>query len=425
MLLTRRLVAVNDSTISEEREKTRSMIVIASSAAGWIVSLSYALSSHGGVPFGMRALMWFGYSWLWIAILIASYFFRNKMYYLLLGIISGGYSVIFFEALFFEGMHNHILMYFGVGAVIVALTADHLEVNLTCVVGCILTSIVGYYRHVDSLALFNFLIVQIFLSSLAHIFIYFEKRYLERLQIEKENVEALLRVLNHDINNAVFVISGTAQLMQSHKNAGEGHLDRIVRASDKIIRICENSRKMLALKSTKMAINKETVDLHAVCKEVLTDFESQAREKDISLELMCSGEGSSFLVLGEKHIISDNILMNMLTNAIKFTSANGRIVIFLEREKDKVVVRISDNGIGIPKSLLPNLFNKYTATSRAGVRGEKGTGFGLPNVKFFLNKMGGQIYLRSRSKDDGHTETGTEFTLVFPASAGDNLLKVQ
>ncbi len=405
---------MSDLDLSDERAKTKHLIVVSSSVAGILVSACYAYFAAGDQD--LRSLMWILCGLVWFLILIASFHVKN-MSYMVGSVIAVGYSVIFSEALLYDGINTLILPYFGVGTVIVALSLDRKHVTFTCGIGCLLTVIVCYYRVVSVVALFNFLVILVFLTLLANIFLYFEKRYLERLAIEKENVESLLRILNHDINNHIFVIMGSAQILKEKEAMDMACVDRVLRATDKINRISENSRRLLALKNSKKHMHVEIVDLVKACQEAIVDFETHARRQEVQIEMLPpQGDPDNFLAFADPSVVSDNVLANLISNAIKFTPAGGFVRVSLELVEPHILIHIEDSGIGIPKDLVTKLFEKYEMTSRTGLSGDKGTGFGLPNVKFLVEKMGGEISVKSRCREEGYAQnSGTIFTVALPA----------
>ncbi len=102
------------------------------------------------------------------------------------------------------------------------------------------------------------------------------------------------------------------------------------------------------------------------------------------------------------------IVSNLVSNAVKFTSENGEVSIRGKEKKDTFTVSIKDNGIGIPKNLLKNIFDKFTIARRNGTNGEPTTGLGLSIVKRLTELHKGSIHINSR---DGE---GTTVTISIP-----------
>jgi signal transduction histidine kinase len=86
----------------------------------------------------------------------------------------------------------------------------------------------------------------------------------------------------------------------------------------------------------------------------------------------------------------------------------------------RILIKVIDQGIGIPQNLLETLFSFTTRTTRIGTKGEQGTGFGMPIVKTLLEKMGGTLEVHSQVLEEGQTSEsphGTTFTLRVPQFA--------
>ncbi|MCM8530541.1 MAG: ATP-binding protein [Lentisphaeraceae bacterium] len=115
------------------------------------------------------------------------------------------------------------------------------------------------------------------------------------------------------------------------------------------------------------------------------------------------------MVLGDESSFK-RIFLNLLSNAIKFTPSSGDISMSIVEQGEKALITISDSGIGIPKEMIPKLFDKYTEASRSGTDGEASTGLGMSIVKELIESNKGTITVES-SEDEG-----TTFSLLFPCA---------
>jgi signal transduction histidine kinase len=104
---------------------------------------------------------------------------------------------------------------------------------------------------------------------------------------------------------------------------------------------------------------------------------------------------------------------NIISNAIKFSHPGQTINITAQRGTNDVRVLIEDHGVGIPDKILQHLFRTDQPTSRAGTGGERGTGYGMPVVKAYMNRYGGDIKVESRTAGADGGATGTKVTLTF------------
>jgi len=105
----------------------------------------------------------------------------------------------------------------------------------------------------------------------------------------------------------------------------------------------------------------------------------------------------------------NSVLLNLISNAIKFTNRNGTVTISSNKTKDQIIeICISDTGIGIPKSSFEKLFNVGEKIRSVGTDGELSTGLGLILCKEFVEKHGGKIWAESE------VGKGSVFKIVFP-----------
>ena len=102
----------------------------------------------------------------------------------------------------------------------------------------------------------------------------------------------------------------------------------------------------------------------------------------------------------------ERVISNLISNAIKYTPADGLIEIKVEKANEMLAFSISNSGAPIPESELPQLFNKFSRVSTS--KGKPGTGLGLYIVKRILEALGGNIEISSNTKE------GTKATAIFP-----------
>jgi len=98
-----------------------------------------------------------------------------------------------------------------------------------------------------------------------------------------------------------------------------------------------------------------------------------------------------------------------MSNAIKFSYDNSEIILSCWKEDTFVYLTVEDFGVGMNDELVKNVFKSNVKTNRPGVKGEKGTGFGIPLAYSYMQKYGGDIYVESWEGK------GTRFTLKFKA----------
>lgn len=129
-----------------------------------------------------------------------------------------------------------------------------------------------------------------------------------------------------------------------------------------------------------------------------------AVSKDIALSYEPT---SDLLAMADSRMI-DTVVRNLISNAIKFTNPGGAVSITCQSEKDQLILKIADTGIGMSNERLNKIFHFNETSPKAGTKGEKGTGLGLYICKEFIEGNQGTIKISSQEN------VGTEVTITIP-----------
>lgn len=221
--------------------------------------------------------------------------------------------------------------------------------------------------------------------------------------------------ITHEFRTPLTVIMGMSQSLQA--NIREKRLDDVDRSLGMIQRNGENLlhliNQMLDLakvESGNLELQQVQTDVIPFVKYVCESFQSLANERQINLTVYSETDE---LVLDFDPDKLSVVISNLLTNAIKFTQRNGKIVVHLNRFTENgdefFVVKVRDSGMGISENELPNIFDRfYQAGALLSHRGE-GTGIGLALTKELVELMEGSIEVKSKPGK------GSEFTVRIPA----------
>ena len=246
------------------------------------------------------------------------------------------------------------------------------------------------------------------------------KEGFDELEMSKDSVAALLtennqliRILCHDLGNALAIVemssnllNKTAKKMEEIPLAIPKNIDRIKRAVNTQRELIEHIKQKEALDSGKYEIQLEAVNTNIVFDKVKFIFQKQLSDKKVELIINNRDEHSQF-VAAELISLSNNVINNIVSNAIKFSHDNAEIHINSWSDHKNIFITIEDFGIGMNEELAQDIFKPNVKTSRPGVNGEMGTGFGIPLAKSFMLKYGGDIFVESKEGK------GTRFTLMF------------
>lgn len=156
------------------------------------------------------------------------------------------------------------------------------------------------------------------------------------------------------------------------------------------------------------------LDMRTVCESILMLLPNKDNDADVDLLVVVAPDVPHSLFLDETYI--QRILMNLVSNAIKFTTS-GYILLLVEIDGGNLVATVKDSGCGIPQSFLPDLFEPFKQAETRGT--QRGTGLGLSIIKQLLHKMHGSISVDSRHLGDPgvpQDQGGSTFKITVPVT---------
>lgn len=222
--------------------------------------------------------------------------------------------------------------------------------------------------------------------------------------------DEFLATLSHELRTPLNAILGWSQIlnMTSEKEDLEQGLEAIQRNARAQAQLIEDLLDMNRITSGKMRLNVQPTDLATVIQGAIESILPAATAKNISIRQVLDPHVST--VSGDPTRLQQ-VVWNLLTNAIKFTPKGGKVDIILERVNSHLEVTISDTGIGISPEHLPIIFERFRQVDSSSTRVHGGLGLGLSIVKQLIELHGGTI--RAKSPGEGK---GSTFILTFPLS---------
>ncbi len=175
--------------------------------------------------------------------------------------------------------------------------------------------------------------------------------------------------------------------------------------SERMTRLVKDLLQLSKLDYDKMEWNMKSLNILNLLRDCVVKMEMAARQKNQSLSFEAIGELCE--INGDKDRI-EQVIINIISNAIKYTPENGSIKVTAKRLKDSVEIRIADSGIGIPKEDLPRLFERFYRVDKARSRSMGGTGLGLSIAKNIVEAHKGSIRIESEYGK------GSEVIINFP-----------
>ncbi|GAB3530070.1 hypothetical protein GCM10027443_10200 [Pontibacter brevis] len=236
-----------------------------------------------------------------------------------------------------------------------------------------------------------------------------QSQYIDYLREFSRRKNSALEIIAHDLRGPLSIVKSVSNLLESEHQ--EKKYDEISTYTNIIAEAYENCLSIITdvlrdehLQSPTIYVNIQRFDLVEAVQKLLYSYQV-ANGIEHTFELV-AGEEKIMVELDEVKLMQ--VLNNLLSNSIKFTSPGGRIQIELRKENKRLLVIHSDNGIGIPKELQPHIFERYSRATRKGLRGEPTTGVGLAIVRELVEVQGGKIWVESEENQ------GAAFYLSLP-----------
>lgn len=148
------------------------------------------------------------------------------------------------------------------------------------------------------------------------------------------------------------------------------------------------------LESGETTMHLEKVNLVDLTREIFERLEKVAQDRSVSLKIK-PDKLESALVIADKQRI-DQVMVNLISNAIKYNNEGGKVVVSIEEEKKSFSISVKDNGPGISQEHLARIFERFYRVDKSRSRDSGGTGLGLAIVKHILNAHGTSITVMSQ-----------------------------
>ena len=185
-------------------------------------------------------------------------------------------------------------------------------------------------------------------------------------------------------------------------------MDMIGRNSARLLTLINDLLTLNHSETSALQLNLEQTSVTALVGGVRCQVADLAAAKPVTLTVDCDPRVGAVLA---DHAQLDRALLNLLTNAVKFTPPGGSVTLEARRHGDDIVFRVRDTGVGIPEDEQDRLFTRFFRSSTATSLAIQGTGLGLVIVKQIVEQHGGTIAVTSAPGQ------GTTVTVTLPACA--------
>ena len=235
-------------------------------------------------------------------------------------------------------------------------------------------------------------------------------RDLTRLKQLERTREEFVANVSHELRTPLSLIKGYVETLldgaRNNPEVAERFLKIIERNAQRLDLLIQDLLTISALESEKIKLNLQPVNLRALAEKVLTDLHAKAENKNVELvndvpELTANGDVNRL----------DQVLANLVDNAIKYGRAEGRVTVGGKKLDDgKLEIFVRDDGPGIPPESLERVFERFYRVDKARSRDQGGTGLGLSIVKHIVHAHGGEVRVESE------LGKGATFFFTVPAA---------
>ncbi len=237
---------------------------------------------------------------------------------------------------------------------------------------------------------------------------------IDTLKIREEYRKDFLGNVSHELKTPLFTVQGYILTLLDgaldDKNVRRKYLQRAAKGVDRLIYIVKDLDMITKLEAGEMNIVKSDFNVVELIENVFELLEMKTAKKNITLTFDMQYV-EPITVHADKEKIQQ-VIINLLVNSIKYGHQNGTTEVSVENLiKNKVIVRVTDNGEGIPKSDIRRLFERFYRVDKSGSRSEGGSGLGLAIVKHIIEAHNEKIYVESE------LGVGSEFSFTLEKSS--------
>jgi PAS domain S-box-containing protein len=243
-------------------------------------------------------------------------------------------------------------------------------------------------------------------------------KYEEMLKKQRDELEQILKMkeeffsfISHEFKTPLTVMSSIIQLLKLVYNNELSekvmkYINKLNQSTLQQIRLVNNLLDITRGDSGYLKLNKKNGDIVSMTRVIADSVSNFAARKNIRIQFQTDISELIICIDDEKY---ERIILNLLSNAIKFTPEGRCIYINLTTDKDKVLISIRDEGVGIPEDKLGIIFDRFGQVNSSLTRQGEGTGIGLSLVKTLIHALGGSIKVESK------IGVGSIFVIALPS----------
>lgn len=237
-----------------------------------------------------------------------------------------------------------------------------------------------------------------------------KKLEIETLKIRENYRKEFIGNVSHELKTPLFTVQGYILTLldgaMEDKNIRKKYLNRAGKGVERLIYIVKDLDMITKLETGDLNLDIEDFDIIELVQNVFDLLEMKAAKKQITLAFDMN-YANPIIVSADKERIQQ-VLTNLIVNSIKYGRENGTTEISIENLiRNKVIVRVTDNGEGIDQENIPRLFERFYRIDKSRARHEGGSGLGLSIVKHIIEAHTEKIYVESEA------DVGSEFSFTL------------
>lgn len=237
-----------------------------------------------------------------------------------------------------------------------------------------------------------------------------KKVEIDTLKIREEYRKDFLGNISHELKTPLFTVQGYILTLldgaMEDKSVRKKYLQRAQKGVERLIYIIKDLDLITKLEVGDLNLELSNFDIIELIESVFELVEMKAGKKNITLTFDMDYESPIYVRADRDKI--QQVLSNLIVNSIKYGHHDGTTEVSVENLiRNKVIVRITDNGEGIPEEHIPRLFERFYRVDKSGSRKEGGSGLGLAIVKHIIEAHGEKIYVESV------VDVGSEFSFTL------------
>lgn len=237
---------------------------------------------------------------------------------------------------------------------------------------------------------------------------------MQKLEDRVHERDRFLAILGHELRNPLGAILLASQMIGDDGKLDREHSELIERQARHLTRLVNDLLDLSRVVSGKIVLKRQPVDLRQTVSQTLQTIAPLAKAHNVGIEIRSPREP---LLADADPLRAEQIVSNILTNAVKYTPEGGHVIVALEAQNGDVAIRVADDGVGIAPERIGTIFELFAQAENAIGRAQGGMGIGLALVRNLVELHGGSVTARS----DG-VGKGSEFVVRLPLATADQLI---